>query len=345
MMRVLCFDDVLLTPQFSSIESRKNVDLTPYDHDSLEPVRLSPGSKPLTSPVVGAPMDTVVGPTAAGVLSACGGFGVLHRYCTIDEAVKSFEDAETTNVMCAIGATGDFMERAEALYAAGCRAFCVDVAHGHHANVMAAAKKLREAYRKGEVHLMGGNVATLEGFNDLAGWGFDSIRVGVGGGSVCTTRIQTGHGIPTLASIFECAKSDRDVLIVADGGIRNSGDGVKALAAGADLIMLGSVLSGHIQSPGRTIEKDGKRFKEFRGMASKEAQLDWRGRVGGEEGVSLLVPFKGDLINTVESFHDGLRSGLSYSGATKTTQLRSRAKFVTVTSNSVHENHPHASRL
>jgi len=341
MLRALCFDDVLLTPQYSSVVSRKDVDLSPFDHDSLEPVRLVRGLPPLTSPIVGAPMDTVVGPAAAKVLSNLGGFGVLHRYCSIETAVKQYVDAETPSVMCAVGASGDLLERTAALYAAGCRAFCVDVAHGHHANVKAAITSLRETYKKGDVHFMGGNVATLEGFNDLADWGFDSIRVGVGGGSVCTTRIQTGHGIPTLQSIMECSKSDRDVLIVADGGIRNSGDGVKALAAGADLLMLGSVLSGHQQSPGRTIEKDGKRFKEFRGMASREAQMEWRGHVGGEEGVSLLVPFKGDLINTVSNFHDGLRSGLSYSGATKISQLRSRAKFLTVTPNSVSENGPH----
>lgn len=346
MLKALCFDDVLLMPQYSEIESRKDVDLGVYDHDTLQPYSLSPGTKPLIMPIVGAPMDTVIGPDSAKLLWFLGGFGVLHRYCAVDKQVSDFKASlapdGSGNVMCAVGATGDFEERTAALYAAGCRSFCVDVAHGHHSNVKRAILKLRSTYKKGEVHFMGGNVATLDAFNALADWGFDSVRVGVGGGSVCTTRIQTGHGIPTLQSIMECAKSDRDALIVADGGIRNSGDAVKALAAGADLVMLGSVLSGHMQSPGRLIEREGLKFKEFRGMASREAQLEWRGHVGGEEGVSLLVPFKGDMHNTISSFLDGIRSGLSYSGATKISQLRSRSQFLTITPNGVLENAPHA---
>lgn len=341
MQRTLCFDDVLLVPQYSEIESRTQVDLSIFDIESLQPYKLSKNLPVLKSPIIASPMDTVVGVESAQVVHRHGGFSVLHRYQSIEQQLTSFAALNDCNVAVAIGATGDYMERAVALHEVGCQAFCVDVAHGHHINVKHAVNNLRNKLGDA-VHLMGGNVATLEAFNDLADWGFNSIRVGVGGGSVCSTRIQTGHGIPTLQSVIDCAASDRNAFIIADGGVRNSGDAVKALAAGADFVMLGSVLAGHVESPGSTVVKDGTAFKKFRGMASKEAQEEWRGRVGGEEGVSLLVPLKGSLNDTLKSFHDGLRSGLSYSGATSIGALRGKAKFIMVTPNSVHENHPHA---
>ena len=225
MQRTLCFDDVLMVPQYSEIESRKNVSLCVSGFDDSE-ARLTKDHPILECPIIGSPMDTVISPTAASVIQDFGGLGVLHRYCTIVDAVKSFKDTVEKcpghpfpNVMIAVGATGDYLERAQALYEAGCRAFCVDVAHGHHASVKSALKQLRSKFGK-EVHIMTGNVATLDAFNDLADWGSDSIRVGVGGGSMCSTRIRTGHGIPTLQSVVDCAKSDRDVFIVAGFGLR-----------------------------------------------------------------------------------------------------------------------------
>jgi IMP dehydrogenase len=356
MQRTLCFDDVLLTPQYSEIESRKNVDLSVSGFDDLE-AKLTSFHPVLKCPIVGSPMDTVISPTAAAILEDFGGFGVLHRYCTIQESVKMFLEtvskcpgSETPNVMVAIGATGDYLERAAELYEAGCRAFCIDIAHGHHVSMKNALKEVRLKFGD-KIHIMTGNVATLEAFNDLADWGSDSIRVGVGGGSMCSTRIRTGHGIPTLQSIMDCAKSDRDVFIVADGGIRNSGDAVKALAAGADMIMLGSILAGHDESPGELIDSHGlsyqnkplgiSLFKKFRGMASREAQLQWRGRVSVVEGESTTVPYKGSLSNTITDLLEGIRSGLSYSGARTIRELRTNARFITVTAQGVRENGPH----
>ena len=357
MQKTLCFDDVLLVPQYSEIESRKNVSLCVSGFDEPE-AKLTKDHPILGCPIVGSPMDTVISPSAAAILEDFGGFGVLHRYCTVADAVKTFKETlekrpghPLPNVMAAIGATGDYLERAQALYEAGCRAFCVDVAHGHHASVKSALEQLRLKFGK-EVHVMTGNVATLEAFNDLADWGSDSIRVGVGGGSMCSTRIRTGHGIPTLQSIMDCAKSDRDVFIVADGGIRNSGDAVKALAAGADMIMLGSILAGHDESPGDLIDDKGivyrikphagvPLFKKFRGMASREAQLQWRGRVSVVEGESTTINYKGSLRNTIIDLLEGIRSGLSYSGARTIRELRTKAKFVTVTPQGVIENKPH----
>lgn len=170
--------------------------------------------------------------------------------------------------------------------------------------------------------------------------------------SMCSTRIRTGHGIPTLQSVMDCAKSDRDVFLIADGGIRNSGDIVKALAAGADMVMLGSILAGHDESPGDLVDDKGlvykttqpigiPLFKKFRGMASREAQIQWRGRVSVVEGESTMVPYKGSMRNTLADLLEGVRSGLSYSGARKIRELRSRARFVTVTPQGVVENRPH----
>lgn len=358
MQRALCFDDVLLVPQYSDIESRSSIDLSVPGFDETF-TRLTPSHPILKCPVVGSPMDTVMGSKSASVLANMGGFGVLHRYCTIDESKKMFLatcdlidwNVDSKNIMVAIGATGDYLERAEELYSVGCRAFCIDVAHGHHAHTRKAIQALRKKYGK-NIHIMSGNVATLEAFNDLADWGVDSLRVGVGGGSMCTTRIRTGHGIPTLQSIIDCARSDRDVYIVADGGIRTSGDAVKALAAGADMVMLGSILAGHDESPGEIVDKRGvphdpnwkngiPLYKNFRGMASREAQLEWRGRVSVAEGESTLVPYKGSLRSTVTDLLDGIRSGLSYSGSKTIRELRTRSKFVSVSSSGVSENGPH----
>ena len=200
----------------------------------------------------------------------------------------------------AIGVTGDYKERAAALFGIGVDLLCIDIAHGHHKMMRDALKYLREKYDN-KIHIMAGNVATLEGFNDLADWGADSIRVGIGGGSICSTRLVTGHGMPTLQSVMDCAASDRDVKLIADGGIKTSGDVVKALAAGADFAILGSMLAGTSETPGAVIEnKSGQSYKLYRGMASKDAQINWRGKSSTPEGVSTTIPYKGPVWNILE---------------------------------------------
>jgi IMP dehydrogenase len=188
---------------------------------------------------------------------------------------------------------------------------------------------------------MAGNVATLEGFNDLADWGANSIRVGIGGGSICSTRIQTGHGVPTLQSIMDCSRSDRSVALIADGGIKTSGDIVKALAAGADFVMLGSMLSGATETPGEWVYNNGVRHKAYRGMASVEAQIDWRGHTASVEGVSHVVPHKGPVRDILMDLSNGIRSGLSYSGALSLADLRAKSSFIKQTSASQLESSTH----
>ena len=320
--QTITFGDVLLEPQYSDITSRKEVSLsTPLDN-----------LRKLKIPIIASPMDTVSEWRMASSLSSMGGMAIIHRYNSIEEQADQVKNAlavpDCTIVGAAVGVSGDFVERAVRCYEAGAKVICIDVAHGDHIMVKTAIASLREQLGM-FIHIMAGNVATLEGFNRLADWGADSIRVGIGGGSICSTRIQTGHGVPTLQSVIDCAQSDRDAILIADGGIKNSGDIVKALAAGADVVMLGSLLAGTDETPSETFrDRDGRCFKAYRGMASAEAQKAWRGKTSSLEGVSTTIPCKGSVRNVVEELLTGVRSGLSYSGARDIPELRSKAKFI-----------------
>lgn len=319
-----CFDDVLLVPKYSDIRSRKEVNLN---------VLLPRLSSSLAVPVISSPMDTVTEDNMAATMAQLGGLGIIHRYNSIEEQCNLVKSAchlgSLSTVGAAVGVTGDYEERALALYNSGARVICVDIAHGHHILMRNALGNLRGCLGD-RVHIMAGNVATLEGFNALSDWGADSIRVGIGGGSICSTRIQTGHGMPTLHSIIQCSKSDRDSLLIADGGIRTSGDIVKCLAAGADVVMLGSMLAGTDESPGDVIyiPKTGEAVKSYRGMASVEAQIDWRGHTSSVEGVSTTVGYKGSVKDIIMSLDNGIRSGLSYSGCRSIIELQSSAQFI-----------------
>lgn len=337
MRKVLTFDDVALVPKYSDITSREQVDIS-VDLDAI---------LTLDIPIVGAPMDTVVGTEMAIALGEAGTFGVLHRYNTIEEqsemvtAVTSGTNAESP-VAAAIGATGDFLERAMELHGAGAEILCIDVAHGHHSHVKRAIGILRGKFGS-DIHIMAGNVATAEAFVDLSNWGADSIRVGVGGGAACSTRVRTGHGIPVLESIRQCSESEGSALLIADGGMRHSGDVTKALAAGADLVMVGSLLAGTDEAPGTVItdERTGRKYKVYRGMASRDAQAEWRSRVSVVEGVSTTVPYKGTVLDTLDDLNGGIRSGLSYSGCSNLNELRLTATFVQQTSAGLKEGSPH----
>ena len=332
MQKGLTYDDVLLVPQYSDIESRSEVSLTTEFGRGVE----------LGLPIIASPMDTVSEADMAGTLGELGGISIIHRYNSIEEQAGMIASlGGEVLVGAAVGIAGDYIDRAIACVEAGAKVICVDVAHGHHILMKKAIKKIRKAVGK-KIHIMAGNVATLEGFNDLADWGADSIRCNIGGGSICTTRIQTGHGVPGLETIFQCSKSDRNAKIIADGGIKNSGDIVKALAAGADAVMLGSLLAGTSESPGRTFkDTDGKLRKVYRGMASAEAQKDWRGRVSSQEGVSSSVPWRGPVGNVIEGLERGIRSGLSYSGARSVKELQAKAQWLQQSNASTTESSAH----
>ena len=332
------YNDVLLVPQYSDIVSRNEVKLTSNLSDNQ--FRL---------PIIASPMDTVSEKDMVVAMADEGGLSIVHRYNTIEEQVKIVESSITSlvnpdsPVAAAIGTTGDYLERAVALVAHGAKILCIDVAHGHHVLMKLAFLKLREILGD-TVHIMAGNVATLEGYNDLVDWGADSVRCNIGGGSICSTRVQTGHGVPGLHTIIDCARSDRDVPIIADGGIRNSGDIVKALAAGADFVMLGSLLSGTDETPGDVINTREGKFKAYRGMASKDAQVEWRGRTASLEGIATTVPCKGSVRDILLELERGIRSGLSYSGARTITELQAKARFIRQTSSGQTESGTHILR-
>jgi IMP dehydrogenase len=315
-----CFDDVLLTPKYSDIKSRSEISLK---------TKLSP-TIDLGLPVISSPMDTVTESRMAIAMQKAGGLGVVHRYNTVERQAEFVRLAtpSVNAVAAAVGVTGDFLERAQEVVAAGADVICIDIAHGHHVMMRDALKKLRSHFPD-ELHIMAGNVATLQAFDELADWGANSIRVGIGGGSICSTRIVTGHGVPTLQSVLDCSISRHDVKIIADGGIKTTGDIVKAIAAGADFVMVGSMLAGTNETPGAVLETpSGEKYKEYRGMASKKAQHSWRGKSSTPEGVSTTVPYKGSVKHSLQDIDGGLRSGLSYSGARTIKEFQNKASLI-----------------
>jgi IMP dehydrogenase len=333
--QAVTYDDMLLVPRYSDITSRSEISISSRLGFSLV----------LDLPIIASPMDTISGPEMAVAMGDLGGLAIIHRYNSISDQSALVAQARTTtkNVGAAIGINEDALERAAALVAAGANVLCVDVAHGHHIKMKNTLSQLRKVYLKhGDVHIMAGNVCTLEGVNDLADWGADSVRCNIGGGAICSTRIQTGHGLPGLQTIFDCARTDRDVVIIADGGIRNSGDIVKALAAGADFVMCGSLLSGTDETPGPIVHlPNGEIAKEYRGMASRKAQMEWRGTSGSPEGVSSYIPYKGAVDHIMKDIIGGIRSGLSYSGARCIKELRINALWSRQTPAGTHESNTH----
>jgi IMP dehydrogenase len=358
MRETIAFDDVLLEPQYSDIKSRSEVDIgsclgstkkvtvTRSEEGTSCRVGFLDQEMNFGLPIMSSPMDTVTEDTMAVAMSRAGGLGIIHRYNTIDGQVATViaaqataEAEETITIAAAIGATGDYLERAKELNKAGVKIFCIDVAHGHHAHVKEALFKLNQEFNS--VHLMAGNVATLTAFKDLENWGADSIRVGIGGGSICSTRIRTGHGIPTFQSILDCASVARTAKVIADGGFKTSGDIVKALAAGADFVVLGSMLAGTEETPGDIIKKDSQLYKKYRGMASEEAQVDWRGHCSVSEGICATVPYRGSVTDVLKNIEGGIRSGFSYSGARNIGELRAMARFIKQTTCSQLESNTH----
>jgi len=330
----LSFDDILLVPQHSDVGSRKNVSLSVNLKNNLE----------FKLPVIAAPMDTVCEWQMVESMDRAGGMGILHRYMTIDEQATMVRMSRgqpgSINIGGSIGARNSFLEDAKKLLSAGANLILIDVANGHNENAIEAVRSLRKEVGE-EVHIMAGNVATWDGFARLGDAGADSIRVGIGGGSACTTRVVSAHGVPTLASILDIrdrVSYEEGPSLIADGGIRNSGDAAKALAAGAHAVMIGRMLAGTEESPGEVV--DG--HKIFRGMASREAQEAGRGAVSGVEGISTRVPFVGSVVDILNDFSNGLRSALSYTGVDNLIDFHYESMYNRVSGNSLHETKPHA---
>jgi IMP dehydrogenase len=333
----LTFDDLLLVPRFSDITSRAQINIDSKLDDKIT----------LTLPVISSPMDTVTEVDMAVTMSNHGGLGIIHRYNTSEQQADLVRQAKENGakyVGGAIGVTDDWLTRAQDLIEAGVDVICVDVAHGHHKNVENVLKKLKHFFP--DLHIMAGNVATGEGFQALSDWGANSIRAGVGGGAICSTRLQTGFGVPNMTVILDCIqaeayKSGKTKLII-DGGIKYTGDMVKAFAAGAHFVMCGSLLAGTDESPGETfVDASGVKMKNYRGMASREAQTNWRGKSSAPEGISTFIKHKGSVEPILEDIRGNIQSGFSYAGAHNMQQLRENAKFIQQTSAGLNESFTH----
>jgi len=256
-------------------------------------------------------------------------------------------------VGAAVGVKGDFMERTEALIDAGTDAIVVDIAHGHSENAINTVKKIKKALRNCEV--ISGNVATAKGTEDLIKAGVDAVKVGVGSGSICITRVITGSGVPPLTAVMDYAKvgNEHGITIISDGGTRTSGDATKALAAGASSIMVGGIFGGTDETPGTTITKNNKRFKIYRGMASLAASMGRKTKETGTleltddindyvaEGVEGMVPYKGSVTDIITQMTGGIRSGLSYCGAHNIKQMHKNAEFIKISRAGFAESQPH----
>lgn len=338
----LTFDDVLLVPKLTDIESRSYVDLTTKLTKKIS----------LKIPLVSANMDTVTEADMAIALGKLGGIGIIHRFLTIDNQVKEVKKAkkEKIKVGAAIGIRGDYLERTKALIKSGVDVVVIDIAHGHSIFLLKVLKELTKKFPK--IEFIAGNVATAEATEAMIKNGASAVKVGIGPGALCTTRIVTGAGVPQLTAIAECSEVAKkyNVPIIADGGIKQSGDIVKALAAGASTVMIGSLFAGCEESPALTFFRNNKKYKLTRGMASLMANVDRQQKDESvkrdlkkysAEGVEAVVPYRGSVVDLVNQLLGGVRSGFSYCGAKNLNELWQKAEFIQITHASLIESGPH----
>lgn len=356
----LTFDDVLLIPAESHV----------LPNEVKLDTKLAPNLQ-LHIPLISAGMDTVTEGNMAIAMAENGGLGVIHKNLSIEAQVEEVKKAKGKTVdpnlphpavdnqgrllaAAAVGVTSDTFERAESLLEAGADAIVIDTAHGHSAGVLRKIKEIREHFPNAT--LIAGNVATGEGTAALFDAGVDVVKVGIGPGSICTTRIVAGVGVPQITAIYDAASVAQKYgkKIIADGGIKYSGDVVKALAAGGNAVMLGSMFSGTTEAPGTIFTNEGKQFKSYRGMGSVGAMSQQHGSSdryfqGGvneanklvPEGVEALVPYKGDVSNIIYQIDGGLRAGMGYVGASTIEELIENSQFVQITNAGLRESHPH----
>lgn len=340
----LTFDDVLLLPNYTEIK-REDIDVS---------TNLS-GKITFKIPLISAPMDTVTTSQTAIALGKLGGLGIIHRNMTIEEEEKEVELVKKNGLItaAAVGVGGDLEERTKALVSVGVDVLVIDSAHGFSKWVIEATKYIKENFK--DITLISGSVATGAGAKALIEAGADALRVGMGPGSICSTRIVAGMGVPQISAILNTYAVSRQykIPIIADGGIRFSGDIVKAISAGAGMVMSGSLFAGCEETPGKVIAKNGQKFKSYRGMGSigamKEGSAIRYGqqyRVGQEkklvaEGVEGLVPYKGKLEDIVNQLVGGLRAGMYYAGVKNISELQGKTRLMRITQASLTESHPH----
>jgi len=345
----LTYDDVLLLPDAS--------DVVPSEVETY--TQLTRGIR-LAIPLISAAMDTVTESAMAIAMAKLGGIGIIHRNLPIEEQVTHAKLVKGAGLIvgAAVGVGDDGFARAQALIEVGVDVIVVDTAHGHHRAVLEAISRIKDSYSNQEV--IGGNVATRAGAQALINAGADAVKVGVGPGSICTTRVIAGVGVPQVTAIMEVAKACKkaDVPLIADGGLQHSGDIAKAIVSGADTVMLGSLLAGCDESPGELLESNGKKYKRYRGMGSLGA-MQSRGEAKSfskdrymqddvlsedklvPEGIEGKVSYRGPVASVVHQLVGGLRSGMGYAGAENLEALQKRGRLIQITSAGLQESHPH----
>lgn len=337
----LTFDDVLLVPRHSEISSRRHPVLSTQVTKNYS----------IDIPIITANMDTVTGKEMACAMAKLGGLGILHRFMSTEDQVKDVEFIRaflkennlTTPIAASIGVKQDGIYRAEKLVAAGVQILTIDIAHGDSVMMLDTLEHVKRNFPN--IDIIAGNVATPDGVKRMIDRGADAIKVGIGPGSMCTTRIITGHGVPQLTAIAlavdEAVK--HGIPVIADGGIKTSGDIVKSLVAGASTVMAGSIVSGTLETPGEL--KGG--LKQYRGMASKAAQVSWRGELPtgmAAEGVDTMIPCKGPVENIINELTGGLRSGMTYLGVDKISAMKEAGLFMEMNTSGMAESKPHGVR-
>ena len=346
--QALTYDDVLLVPQYSEI--------LPSETD----LSTTLGKLELELPFLSAPMDTVTESAMAIVMAKQGGLGIVHKNLTaakqateVRKVARRKKDGKSLNVGAAVSVGDEQFERAKKCVSAGATVLVVDSAHGHSKGVLDQVKRLKKEF-KNKVVIVGGNVATPEGTYDLIKAGADVVKVGVGPGSICTTRVVAGVGVPQHSAVMRCAEEAKkhNAEIIADGGLKHSGDIVKALAAGAAAVMAGGLFSGTDEAPGEVVTVKGQKMKMYRGMGSVEAMQkgskDRYGQKGTKdkkklvgEGVVGYAPYKGSVEDILFQLAGGVRSGMGYNGVETIKDLQKDAEFVRITSAGLVESHPH----
>ena len=339
--RGLTFDDVLLVPQHSEISSRRHPSLKSKVTKNFE----------LDTPIITANMDTITELEMAKAMAQLGGLGIIHRFMTTEEQGQQIKDLvqfqEINNinlpVAASIGVKEDGMKRADYLVDCGAKILTIDIAHGDSVMMLETLKYVKNKFPN--IDVIAGNVATSGGVRRLIEAGADAVKVGIGPGSMCTTRIITGHGVPQLSAISMCVEeaNKHEVPVIADGGIKTSGDMVKSFCAGASTVMVGSLVSGTLETPGEL--KSG--MKQYRGMASKSAQVSWRGELPkgmAAEGEHTMVPCKGSVVDVVNELTGGIRSGMTYIGAESINLMKEKAQFMEMSPSGLLESKPHGVR-
>ena len=354
MRNSLTYDDIQLVPQYSTVPSRTQIDLK-----TLVSRRYG-----ILNPIVASPMDTVCGLEMAYKIFLLGGVGCIHRFNSIEEQSKIIKElyhriyseewgnqfeswgvmvdnwhSEIPHVpiMASIGVSESDKDRAKSLVDNGCNIIVIDVAHGHHKNVETMLGWLKSNLDD-KVDIIAGNIATKEAAQELESWGADGLRVGIGGGSLCTTRVKTGFGVPNV-SCLEDIVSVAKTPVMADGGIRSSGDISKALAIGASSVMLGSLIAGTDEAPGQIVETQKGLYKRYRGSASLETKVTHGQKARNVEGESTTIPYKGGVKFIVNGLIDGVKSALSYGGAKSLEDFN--PPYVQVTNSGINEAKPH----